>query len=630
VSALMSEGRKLVLVGALGAAVCAGSVLLTLSGAAPAGHRPFAAVGHALTIGIPIAVGLYAWHRRPQNRFGKLLVAAGFGWSLTTLAESSAPFAYSLGRVSLWAVEPVVLYLVLAFPSGRLTSRVDRALVASAAAIVAVLFLPTALLVDSYPPVAPLSGCTESCPANFFMLTDSTPAFVDPLRAVREILITLVFVAVAVRLLHRISDAPRLVRRTVTPVLAAAIVRFGAYGAFLFARRVVPGAAAVDVIAWVLVFTLPGIAVGFLIGLFRWRLHVAEAMEHLARRIIARPGRAGLDSAVGEALEDPKLELAYWAPGDPGTWVGSDGAVIDVLRPEPGRAVTQVRDNGHPAVALVHDAALNDHQDFVDAAASLALVATENERLAGKLRSSLRELEESRTRIVAAADRERRRIERDLHDGAQQHLVALRIKLEVADELMDGDQARTRALLHEVESEIDDALDEVRSLARGIYPSLLADRGLQEALRAASLRIPVPTTVKCENVGRYSPEVESAVYFSCLEALQNAVKHARGATALMVVITSNGELRFEIRDDGEGFDTAAYDSGQGLTNMRDRLAAVGGRLAVSSTPGEGTEVCGVVPAGPRERRAPLPTHMRAVWREQPPPVIMDRNPGGAN
>jgi signal transduction histidine kinase len=273
--------------------------------------------------------------------------------------------------------------------------------------------------------------------------------------------------------------------------------------------------------------------------------------------------------------------------------------------------ITEVRNNGKPGIALVHDPALTEHLDFVNAAGFLALFALENERLTGSLRSSLRELEGSRTRIVAAADRERRRIERDLHDGAQQRLVALRIKLELADELMDAEPAHAHELMREAESEIEDALEEVRSLARGIYPSLLAGQGLAEALRAATLRAPLPTTLECDGLARYTPEVESAVYFSCLEALQNAVKHARDASALEVSITTNGELRFEVRDDGAGFDAKSSPLGQGLMNIRDRLAAVGGRLMVHSVPGQGTVVRGTVPVeslvAPTEPKTPSPT-----------------------
>jgi signal transduction histidine kinase len=227
---------------------------------------------------------------------------------------------------------------------------------------------------------------------------------------------------------------------------------------------------------------------------------------------------------------------------------------------------------------------------------SLGIAAYTFKRLTTSLRASLRELEQSRARVVAAADRERRRIERDLHDGAQQRLVALRIKLELADELMENDSAHAHQLMREAESEIEEALEEVRSLARGIYPSLLAHLGLAEALRSAALRSPVPTNISSDGVTRYPPEVESAVYFSCLEALQNAAKHARGATAVSVSLSSNGGLHFEVRDDGEGFDQAKAVFGQGLMNIRDRLAAIGGHLAVSSKDGRGTVVSGTVPS----------------------------------
>jgi len=616
--------RQLTVLAAMAVVVCGVMTAVALTGSVPADQRWYTATGYLFTVAVPIAAGLVVWHLRPENRFGPLLVATGFAWSVTALASADNSFLYSVGRVSLWLVEPGVLYLMLAFPAGRLVARADRVLFAASVAIVALLFLPTAFLIETFPKNSPLASCDANCPANFFSLVDSTPAFVDPVRLVREILIVLVFVAVAIRLVHRIRHSSRLLRRTVTPVLTAGIVRLGAYVAFIPTRRLVPDSAAVDAIGWVLLLSLPAIALGFLVGLVRWRLHVADAMEQLARSVMARPSPANLRAAMGAALEDPTLEVAYWVPGDHGRWVGPDGLSFDVDHPGSSRAVTTVTDNGQPAVALIHDPALTEQQDFVDAAASLAIFATENERLTARLRSSLRELEQSRARILAAADRERRRIERDLHDGAQQRLVALRIKLELAEELMDTDSLHARRLLHETESEIEEALEQVRSLARGIYPSLLAERGLSEALRAATLRVPLPTRLDCGNVPRYPAEVESAVYFSCLEAVQNAVKHARGATALGVSVSVNGGLRFAVSDDGEGFDTAETAFGQGLTNMRDRLAAVGGRLEIRSGRGHSTVVSGtvtaepldggVLPAEPWGRRAPLRTHMPAVWR----------------
>ena len=605
---------KLIVLGGLGALVSVLAVLVTLTGNPPADQRLAPALGHALIAGIPIFAGLVAWQLRPHSRFGPLLVATGFAWSLTTLGESDSSFLYSTGRVSVWLVEPLILYLVLAFPSGHLGGRVDRALVGSAVAIAALLFLPTALLIESYPAVQAVSGCGTQCPANFFAVVDSTPGFVEQIQVVREVLLAAVFGMAAARLAGRIRHATRLTRRTLTPVLVAAIVRLGAYVSFFPVRKIAPDSAAVDALGWVLILTLPAIAVGFLVGIVRWRLHVADAMEHLARSVIAGRNPASLRGAMRDALEDPALEVAYQIPGDPGRWVGPDGRRIEAERPGASRSVTAFTDNGGPAVAVMHDSALEEHRDFVIAAASVALVATENERLTARLRSSLRELEESRMRIVAAADKERRRIERDLHDGAQQRLVALRIKLELADELMTTDPDHAQALLRETESELDEALEDVRSLARGIYPSLLADQGLRDALRAVALRAPLPTTVECKGIGRYPPEVEGAIYFSCLEALQNAAKHARGAATVRLSVAANGELRFEVRDDGAGFDTEHAGNGQGLTSMRDRLAAVGGRLTVRSAPGQGTVVSGTVPIAAGEAGIPVDYRARSLAR----------------
>jgi signal transduction histidine kinase len=206
------------------------------------------------------------------------------------------------------------------------------------------------------------------------------------------------------------------------------------------------------------------------------------------------------------------------------------------------------------------------------------------------------EVRASRARILASAYAERRRIERDLHDGAQQRLVALRIRLELAAEAVAAGRAEPVALFRELGAEAEVALEEVRSLAHGIYPAPLADLGLAGALQAAALYGPVPTTVIAEAGRRYPRDVETAAYFCCREAMQNAAKHARGATVIRVMLSEgDGTLGFEVRDDGPGFDPNQTPPGAGLTNMRDRLAAVGGELEVRSTPGDGTCVLAVIP-----------------------------------
>jgi signal transduction histidine kinase len=250
------------------------------------------------------------------------------------------------------------------------------------------------------------------------------------------------------------------------------------------------------------------------------------------------------------------------------------------------------------------DAPFFDEEERVLAAlARQAGLALHNVRLGSALEASLDELQmqadelrASRARVVAAADAERRRIERDLHDGAQQHLVALAINLRLARELAATDPVGARTVLEQLADDVHDALEEIRDLAHGIYPQLLVDRGLREGLRAAVSSAPVRARLDTGTISRYRPEVEATVYFCCVEALQNAGKHAgRDARATVRVWEEQGGLRFEVADDGAGFDPRAEPPGSGLTNMSDRLGALGGRLSVLSAPGDGTRVLGAVP-----------------------------------
>ena len=236
------------------------------------------------------------------------------------------------------------------------------------------------------------------------------------------------------------------------------------------------------------------------------------------------------------------------------------------------------------------------HRDALLAGAAVGGALCAAAAYARKNAQLLRDLSDSRARLITVADDERRRIERDLHDGAQQRLVALQIRLALLREQIAPTAPEGAAALRRFEGEIELASEEVRALAHGIYPPQLTERGLAYALRAAARSAPLPTTVRIEHVGRYGPAVESTVYFACMEALQNAAKHAHGASGVTISLTENGRLRFEVRDDGPGFapDEHAHD-GSGLANLRDRLAAVGGELEIRSAPGDGTRVAGVIP-----------------------------------
>jgi signal transduction histidine kinase len=228
--------------------------------------------------------------------------------------------------------------------------------------------------------------------------------------------------------------------------------------------------------------------------------------------------------------------------------------------------------------------------------ASQAGLVLKNVGLTDELLQRLEDLRASRQRLVAAQDDERRRLERDLHDGAQQNLVALKVKLGLVEMLADKDAGKSRALLSKLKADADEALETLRSLARGIYPPLLADRGLKVALESQAGKATLPVEVAADGLGRYPQDIEAAVYFCCLEALQNVQKYAEAAGAVVKLSGSDGLLMFEVADDGKGFDVAAVKRGTGLTNMTDRIDALGGSIQLSSTPGHGTRVLGSIPA----------------------------------
>jgi signal transduction histidine kinase len=250
--------------------------------------------------------------------------------------------------------------------------------------------------------------------------------------------------------------------------------------------------------------------------------------------------------------------------------------------------------DGHHDMVLIHDAALSDDRELLDGVTGIVVAERRHEWLVADLSQAMSDLAESRRRIAEAADQERGRIERDLHDGAQQRLISLRIRLGLAEDRLQTDPAAGIQELRELGFEVGHALDELRSLAHGVYPAVLADRGLSDALASLARQATLPVHVVTTGVTRHPIKIESAVYFSCSEALQNAVKHAAGASAVRIRLRQTAHLlHFEVHDDGAGFAPDEHD-GHGLRNMHDRMNAVGGRLTIDSRPGHGTHVLGDV------------------------------------
>jgi signal transduction histidine kinase len=267
----------------------------------------------------------------------------------------------------------------------------------------------------------------------------------------------------------------------------------------------------------------------------------------------------------------------------------------DTIPEVPGEVVVEVRDRGELLGALSVAMPPNDpmtpaKEKLVLDLASQAGLALRNVRLVEELKASQR-------RIVAAADEERRRIERNIHDGAQQQLVALAVRMRLAQAVATQDGERTAAMLEQLQEETQAALEDLRDLARGIYPPLLADRGLSVALEAQGRKSPVPVEFSPNGIGRYPQQIEAAVYFSCLEALQNVAKYAQASRSVVRLGESGSALVFEVADDGVGFDPSSGSYGTGLQGIADRLSALGGTLEVRSSPGRGTTVIGRVPLG---------------------------------
>jgi signal transduction histidine kinase len=278
-------------------------------------------------------------------------------------------------------------------------------------------------------------------------------------------------------------------------------------------------------------------------------------------------------------------------------------ATGDELPPLPGEHAVAVRHHGELLGALTLDTApgvefTSTEQRLLDDVASQAGIALRNARLTEELRAHVEELRSSRQRLVSAQDTERRRLERDIHDGAQQQLVALAVKARLAEQLADRDPAKAREVMGEVRADATEALETLRDLARGIYPPVLADRGLVEALDAQMRKAPIDVRIEAGDLGRFRQDVEATVYFCCLEAVQNAAKYAEPHEVRIELAQEDGSLAFRIVDDGRGFDPRATRPGMGLTNMRDRVEAAGGALRIDTAPGNGTAVEGSVPAVP--------------------------------
>jgi signal transduction histidine kinase len=576
----------------------AGLAILIPSVAAPylTGHEygpddvPVVLVQNAAGSSFLIVGWVAAW-RRPNSRIGLLMMAVGLAWFVTEVGWAPSALLWSISALlgDLWA--PVLGHVFVSFPSGRLRARRDRLVVVLAYGWWLAARLANALTWHPVytPPPPPWVR-------NVFGVLGSQHLNDEITRVTSVASVAVVALAAGTVISHwRRATPPG--RRVLAPVLWASVPT-GVWIALEFLSE--PGwlggelASLVTGVGWIVVAALP---FGFLVGLLRTRLRrgaVGDLVVELGGR--AAPAEH-LDAALARVLGDPAIRVLYRVPSASGGLVYVDAAGQPAALPEPGtgRAVTTVDQGSEPVAALVHDASLADEPELLEATMAAARLAIDNARLQAEVRAQLEQVRASRARIVRAGDIERQRIERNLHDGAQQRLLALSFALRLAQSQADGNPELTAAL-GEAAQELKEALAELRELAQGLHPAILTRSGLAAAVRAAARRAPVPAEVTEAPEERFAPDVEAAAYYVVSEALANAGKHASATGARVSIGRSGGVLRVQVADDGVGgADPAA---GSGLTGLADRVAALGGTLRVTSPPGAGTAITAELPCGP--------------------------------
>ena len=562
------------------ACVAAALVVLDIVATATSRHADFdpATLAMALITGVVYVVaGSIAARKRPESRVGSLLCIAGLFFLAALLGQSNDALLYTIGLVSFWIPSAVIAHIIVTFPSGRIRAWTES-MVVGAAYLNALVILPTVwLFLDPQG-----LGCT-TCPRNLLLIrSDLTLA--DRISGFNTWFAIGIAAAMLCLITYRWWHATAAGRRILGPPLWVGAVLTVE---FILVSNHVEWLSPRSRFFWVDQALTVAYPLAFLLGLLRTRMSrsaVGDLVIELGRGTMPA---GGLRDALAERLGDPSLEVAYTVE-EAGGWIDESGRPIELPVAGSGRTSTTLEFEGEPVAALIHDDALRHEPQLIEAVLSAARLAVTNERLQARVRAQLELVRASRDRMVEASDAERRRLERDLHDGAQQRLVWLSLLLGMADEeVATGDGVEGRRLIAEAMAETEGALAELRLLARGIHPAILTNAGLAPAVRSLVNRSQIPVRVDALTDRRFPPNIEATAYFVIAEALTNAAKHAHGSRASISIVASDDRLVVDVTDDGVG---GADLGGSGLRGLTDRAAAAGGSIAIESPPSTGTHV----------------------------------------
>jgi signal transduction histidine kinase len=541
----------------------------------PSGYVPILICYEAIGLSF-LAAGIAAWARWPASRLGLLFTIAGYlylvPYILTNLAN---PVAFTIGNLTQGIYTAAVAHLGLAWPSGRLRSGFERWVVI-AEYVTGVGFGLAAMMFWN----PAFSGCNVGCPRNVLLVGDGSRSAWNAINTAGGWVGVVLTVIVLTLIVRHWRAARGWSRRAMVPLvwlgLAVGAEQILAGGALNLS---LPNLVSFGLAPLVM---LAGPAL-FVISTVRAR----TAGGALGTAIVdlepeASPGR--LRDALARALGDSTLQLAFRQPDGAG-YLDTAGQAVDADRPDPGRAVVPVA--GSDGAVLVYDEGLELEPQLVKLTSAAASMALDHARLQAEVLAQLEQVRASRARIVEAGDAERRRLERDLHDGAQQRLVTLSLALGMARDRAAADP-ELGALIESASTQAREALTELRELARGIHPAVLTETGLGGAVQALVERSPVATTITAVPDGRFPAPIEATAYFVVCEALANVAKHAMAGSAQVTIRARSGRLVVQVSDDGAG--GARPEAGSGLRGLADRVASVGGVLRIDSPPGGGTRL----------------------------------------
>jgi len=523
--------------------------------------------------------GWLAWLRRPSNRFGALLSAGGLTWLSVGLANADQAGLIALGQILATLPLAIVVHMLLAFPSGRLVTATAWKIVGAGYFTALVLQAPEYLLGDASPPY------------DLLELADR-PTLLHVGEWVQRVAGLGVTTATALVLIQRLHRAAPSQRRVLGPLFTYGIVAVLAVP--LTASVVGPelgwSGITTFVVQWSLITLVPvAFGLSLLNGGFARTAEVEELGVWLGTD---ERGRSSLRDALARTLGDPSLALAFWVP-DRGGYVDADGRPATLPSAGSGRSAVEIERSGQRVGAISFDSTLIAEPELARAAGRVVAIAVDRERLTAELRANEDALRQSRRRIVEAGDRERRRIERNIHDGAQQRMMSVALTLRMALDRAVSSCPEVSRLVGEAASDLDAAVRELRELAHGVHPALLMDVGLGGALESLAERSPIPVRLAVR-VPRDLPEpILVGAYYVVAEALANAAKHSGAGQVVVDASLAGGLLRVEVTDDGSG--RARARPGSGLEGLVDRVDSLGGSFRVSSSVGAGTALIAELP-----------------------------------